>query len=39
MIFSTAIVQFHDGTHIDAGVGNYRRGVDSNLEAVLADDK
>lgn len=29
----------HMPTHIDAAVGDYRRGVDSNHEAILADDK
>lgn len=28
----------HMPTHIDAAVGDYRRGVDSNHEAMLADD-
>ncbi|PVH72103.1 hypothetical protein DL98DRAFT_611961 [Cadophora sp. DSE1049] len=28
----------HMPTHIDAAVGDYRRGVDSNQEAILADD-
>lgn len=29
----------HMPTHIDAAVGDYRRGVDSNNEAIAADDK
>ncbi|KAL2807819.1 hypothetical protein BJX63DRAFT_411094 [Aspergillus granulosus] len=29
----------HMPTHIDAAVGDYRRSVDSNNEAILADDK
>lgn len=29
----------HMPTHIDAAVGDYRRGVDSNHEAILADDQ
>lgn len=29
----------HMPTHIDAAVGDHRRGVDSNHEAILADDK
>ncbi|KAI2872211.1 hypothetical protein CBS63078_10737 [Aspergillus niger] len=29
----------HMPTHIDAAVGDYRRSVDSNHEAILADDK
>lgn len=29
----------HMPTHIDASVGDYRRGVDSNNEAISADDK
>ncbi|KAE8377996.1 TPR-like protein [Aspergillus bertholletiae] len=29
----------HMPTHIDAAVGDYRRAIDSNHEAVLADDK
>lgn len=28
----------HMPTHIDAAVGDYRRGIDSNHEAILADD-
>ncbi|KAI9042711.1 uncharacterized protein KD926_005039 [Aspergillus affinis] len=28
----------HMPTHIDAAVGDYRRGIDSNQEAILADD-
>ncbi|KAJ5835937.1 hypothetical protein N7447_001963 [Penicillium robsamsonii] len=28
----------HMPTHIDAAVGDYRRGIDSNHEAMLADD-
>ncbi len=28
----------HMPTHIDAAVGDYRRGIDSNNEAILADD-
>lgn len=29
----------HMPTHIDAAVGDYRRAVDSNQEAIIADDK
>lgn len=29
----------HMPTHIDAAVGDYRRSVDSNHEAIMADDK
>ncbi|EAU37501.1 conserved hypothetical protein [Aspergillus terreus NIH2624] len=29
----------HMPTHIDAAVGDYRRSVDSNHEAIIADDK
>ncbi|KAI9373618.1 hypothetical protein BJX61DRAFT_502089 [Aspergillus egyptiacus] len=29
----------HMPTHIDAAVGDYRRAVDSNHEAIIADDK
>lgn len=29
----------HMPTHIDATVGDYRRGIDSNNEAIAADDK
>jgi len=29
----------HMPTHIDASVGDYRRGVDSNNDAIAADDK
>ncbi|RJE22119.1 hypothetical protein PHISCL_05558 [Aspergillus sclerotialis] len=29
----------HMPTHIDAAVGDYRRSVDSNSEAIIADDK
>ncbi|KOC07239.1 tetratricopeptide repeat domain protein [Aspergillus flavus AF70] len=29
----------HMPTHIDAAVGDYRRAIDSNSEAIMADDK
>lgn len=29
----------HMPTHIDAAIGDYRRGIDSNEQAIIADDK